>query len=173
MYHDPALGTAAKADPRPKSAVSTGTGIAGLAGLFTWIAIARWFGMDGPYAALANVAATALPMVLWSVFVDKVHRNPSTGIDWGQRRPWRETLDISLTKLAGLWAKWAEGDRKGALAEIPDELVDQLIVHGSPEECREHIGRYIANGVTCPALAVLPFGLDPVQAARDLAPDHG
>src|SRR3546814_2399596 len=31
---------------------------------------------------------------------------PSTGIDWAQRRPWRETLDISLTKLAGLWATW-------------------------------------------------------------------
>ncbi len=67
---------------------------------------------------------------------------------------------------------WAAGDRKAALAAIPDEVVDALIVHGSPEECREHIGRYVDNGVTCPALAVLPFGLDPVQAARDLAPDR-
>jgi probable F420-dependent oxidoreductase len=75
--------------------------------------------------------------------------------------------------LAPMWKAWKEGDRKAALEAIPDEVVDQLIVHGSPEECREHIGRYIANGVTCPALAVLPFGLDPVQAARDLAPDHG
>src|SRR3546814_13488490 len=46
-------------------------------------------------------------MVLWSVLVDKVHRNPSTGIDWSRRRAWRETIDISLTKLAGLWATWA------------------------------------------------------------------
>src|SRR3546814_2276581 len=45
-------------------------------------------------------------MVLWSIFIDKVHLNPSTGIDWAQRRPWRDTLDISLTKLAGLWATW-------------------------------------------------------------------
>jgi alkanesulfonate monooxygenase SsuD/methylene tetrahydromethanopterin reductase-like flavin-dependent oxidoreductase (luciferase family) len=73
-------------------------------------------------------------------------------------------------QLAGLWAKWAEGDRKGALAEIPDELVDQLIVHGSPDECHEHLQRYVANGVTTVALAPLPFGYDIGQAVRDLAP---
>jgi probable F420-dependent oxidoreductase len=72
--------------------------------------------------------------------------------------------------LQPMWDKWAEGDRKGALAEIPDELVDALIVHGSPEACREHIGRYQANGVTTPALAILPFGIDQRQAIRDLAP---
>jgi probable F420-dependent oxidoreductase len=72
--------------------------------------------------------------------------------------------------LQPMWDHWAEGDRKAALAAIPDELVDTLIVHGSPEECREHIGRYQANGVTTPALAILPFGLDQRQAIRDLAP---
>ncbi|NLD77978.1 MAG: LLM class F420-dependent oxidoreductase, partial [Acidimicrobiales bacterium] len=61
--------------------------------------------------------------------------------------------------LQGLWDNWAAGDRKAALEAIPDELVDLLIVHGSPEECREHIARYQANGVTTPALAILPFGL--------------
>jgi probable F420-dependent oxidoreductase len=72
--------------------------------------------------------------------------------------------------LQGLWAKWADGDRKGALDEIPDELVDQLIVHGSPDECHEHLQRYVANGVTTLALAPLPFGIDVGQAIRDLAP---
>ncbi|NLV55013.1 MAG: LLM class F420-dependent oxidoreductase [Acidimicrobiales bacterium] len=72
--------------------------------------------------------------------------------------------------LGPMWEHWKAGDRKAALAAIPDDVVDQLIVHGSPEECREHVGRYVEAGVTCPALAVLPFGLDPVQAARDLAP---
>jgi probable F420-dependent oxidoreductase len=72
--------------------------------------------------------------------------------------------------LQPMWDKWAEGDRQGALAAIPDELVDTLIVHGSPEECREHIGRYQANGITTPALAILPVGLDQRQAIRDLAP---
>ncbi len=72
--------------------------------------------------------------------------------------------------LQPMWDLWAAGDRKAALAAIPDELVDTLIVHGSPEACREHIGRYQANGVTTPALAILPFGLDQRQAIRDLAP---
>ena len=39
-------------DPRPKSAVSAMTGMVGLAGLFTWTAVARVFGMTGPLAAL-------------------------------------------------------------------------------------------------------------------------
>ncbi len=72
--------------------------------------------------------------------------------------------------LADMWRLWKEGDRKAALAAIPDHVVDELIVWGSPEECREHIGRYVENGVTTPALAILPFGLDAREAIRDLAP---
>ncbi|WP_334144739.1 LLM class F420-dependent oxidoreductase [Rhabdothermincola sp.] len=74
-------------------------------------------------------------------------------------------------QLAGMWARWREGDRKAALEQIPDSLVDELIVHGPPEACREHVQRYVANGVTTPALAILPFpGVDQRQAIRDLAP---
>lgn len=73
-------------------------------------------------------------------------------------------------QLADMWRLWKEGDRKAALAAIPGSLVDELIVWGSPEACREHIGRYVANGVTTPAIAILPFGLDARQAIRDLAP---
>ncbi|HZQ27940.1 MAG TPA: LLM class F420-dependent oxidoreductase [Acidimicrobiales bacterium] len=73
-------------------------------------------------------------------------------------------------QLKGMWEAWAAGDRKAATAAIPDELVDELIVHGSPSACREHIARYMENGVTTPALAVLPFGVDMRQAVRDLAP---
>jgi probable F420-dependent oxidoreductase len=72
--------------------------------------------------------------------------------------------------LAPMQARWAAGDRKGALDEIPDEVVDQLIVHGSPAACRAHIARYQDNGVTTPALAVMPWGVDPQEAARALAP---
>jgi hypothetical protein len=36
---------------------------------------------------------------------------------------------------------------------------------------RAAIGRYVANGVTTPALALVPFGgVDIRQAVRDLAP---
>ena len=64
---------------------------------------------------------------------------------------------------------WKAGDRKAALGAIPDEVVDDLIVHGSPEECRDHIGRYVDNGVTTPALAILPLAAAPRTPARPCA----
>ena len=94
------------ADPRPPSAVSSGVGIAGLVGLFAWIAIARQYGMDGPYSALAACFACGVPMVLWSLLYDKVHLRASTGIDWKNPRPLSQTIDVSIVKLAGLWATW-------------------------------------------------------------------
>jgi probable F420-dependent oxidoreductase len=72
--------------------------------------------------------------------------------------------------LEAMWSAWRSGDRKAATAAIPDEVVDSLIVHGSPESCRSHIQRYVDNGVTTPALALLDFGIDVPQAVRDLAP---
>jgi probable F420-dependent oxidoreductase len=58
--------------------------------------------------------------------------------------------------LAPMWTAWAAGDRKGALAAIPDEVVDELIVHGSPAQCREHVARYAAAGVDVPVMALVP-----------------
>jgi probable F420-dependent oxidoreductase len=73
--------------------------------------------------------------------------------------------------LQPMWDAWKAGDRRGALAAIPDEVVDDLVVHGSPEDCRSAIDRYVANGVTTTCPAILPFaGVDARQAVRDLAP---
>jgi len=72
-------------------------------------------------------------------------------------------------RLQGMWDAWKAGDRKAALEAIPDEVVDDLVIHGSPEECREHIERYREAGVTTPALAIL-YADDQRQAMRDLAP---
>ena len=96
-----------RSDPRPRSAVNGAVGAAGLAGLFAWVLVARHYHIDGPYAAMLAVIGCGLPMVGWSLLVDRVHRNPTTGLDWSRPpRPWRETIDISLVKLAGLWATW-------------------------------------------------------------------
>jgi probable F420-dependent oxidoreductase len=72
--------------------------------------------------------------------------------------------------LEGMWSAWKAGDRKEALAAIPDEVVDELLVHGSAEVCRQRIRRYVENGVTVPVLAVVPVGVDLKQAIRMLAP---
>jgi len=88
--------------------VSAGVGWAGMAGLAAWVVLARHYQLDGAYAAMAAVAACGVPMLGWSLVVDRVHRSPSTGIEWDRPlRPWAETLDISLVKLTGLWATWA------------------------------------------------------------------
>jgi probable F420-dependent oxidoreductase len=72
--------------------------------------------------------------------------------------------------LAAMWKHWKEGDRKAATAAIPDHVVDQLIIHGHPDYCREQIARYVENGVTTPVLATMPFGMDTMTAVRALAP---
>ena len=73
--------------------------------------------------------------------------------------------------LGAHWERWDAGDRQGALGEIPESVIDDLIVHGSPDQCRERISEYMKNGITTPALAVMPFGgIDPYEAIRSLAP---
>ena len=72
--------------------------------------------------------------------------------------------------LQPMWSAWRAGDRKSALAAIPDGLVDELIVHGTPEECRAHVQRYVDNGVTVPVIALFAGADDLEQAVRALAP---
>jgi probable F420-dependent oxidoreductase len=74
--------------------------------------------------------------------------------------------------LGAMWEAWSAGDRKAALAAIPDAVVDDLVVHGTPAECRAHIQRYFDAGVTTSSLMVLPLDpdLDHRAAVRDLSP---
>ncbi|MFI5888791.1 LLM class F420-dependent oxidoreductase [Actinoplanes sp. NPDC051513] len=58
--------------------------------------------------------------------------------------------------LTPMWRAWAAGERKAALATIPDDVVDDLIVHGTPDQCRAKVERYAAAGVTVPVMALLP-----------------
>jgi len=72
--------------------------------------------------------------------------------------------------LQAMWDLWSAGDRKGALEAIPDHVVDDLVVHGPAEACREQILRYVENGVTIPAPMVIPVGVDLEDTVRRLAP---
>ncbi|MFC3500071.1 LLM class F420-dependent oxidoreductase [Micromonospora krabiensis] len=58
--------------------------------------------------------------------------------------------------LGPMWTAWAAGDRRGALAAVSDDVVDALILHGSPEHCRQQVRRYVDAGVDVPVLALLP-----------------
>ena len=66
--------------------------------------------------------------------------------------------------LTPMWDAWATGDRARALELVPDEVVDQLIVWGTADEIRARIERYVANGVTTTAPAILASG---ASARRD------
>lgn len=72
-------------------------------------------------------------------------------------------------QLQAMWDAWAAGDRKGALAAIPDDVVDALVVHGTPDECRAHIARYVDQGVTVPVLAVMATGEALAESVTALA----
>ncbi len=111
----------AKATDLPCSDVSAGVGLAGLLGLLVWLLFCRTYPLiaeflvlpgprgvlSGPYAALATMLFTAGPMAIWSLLVDRVHQRSSTGLDWSQKRPISDVLDVSVVKIAGLWATWA------------------------------------------------------------------
>ena len=73
-------------------------------------------------------------------------------------------------RLAPMWAAWEAGDRRGALAAIGDDVVDELLVHGPPEACRERLAEYAEAGVHTPILYVLPVGGDIRDSVRALAP---
>jgi len=78
-------------------------------------------------------------------------------------------------QLQPMWDAWSGGDRKAAVAAIPDDLVDELVVHGSAEACRRRIQAYFDNGVTTSSLAVLPLDAKVGfwDAVRLLAPSAG
>ncbi len=75
---------------------------------------------------------------------------------------------LGREELTPMWRAWEAGERKQALAEIPDSVVDELVVHGPAQYCRERVEQYVENGVTTPVIALLGTG-DPVRAVRALA----
>ena len=72
--------------------------------------------------------------------------------------------------LTPMWEAWARGERKLANELIPDEVVDDLIIHGSYEACREHVERYVEAGIEVPTIALVPLGVSLLDAVQGLAP---
>jgi probable F420-dependent oxidoreductase len=71
--------------------------------------------------------------------------------------------------LAEMWDAWRAGDQQAALDAVPDSLVDELLVHGSPGACRDHVEAYREAGVTTPVLMLVAPD-DTATAIRSLAP---
>jgi probable F420-dependent oxidoreductase len=74
-------------------------------------------------------------------------------------------------RLAAMNEAWAAGDRKAALGAVPDDVVDELFVHGPPEACRERVREYVESGLDTPVIAVMPAAdVKTREALRALAP---
>jgi probable F420-dependent oxidoreductase len=79
--------------------------------------------------------------------------------------------------LGGMWQAWERGDRRGAVAAIPEQVVGDLIIRGSREEMRAHVRRYMEAGVDTAVLYLLTSETEPErrqqvlrEAMRALAP---
>lgn len=53
-------------------------------------------------------------------------------------------------------ARWQAGDRRGAEQAIPDRMVEELFVFGTPVDCHAQLGRFVDAGVQHPIVAAPP-----------------
>jgi probable F420-dependent oxidoreductase len=113
---------------------------------------------------------------------------PSQESDIGIRRHINTYLNVPLYKafhewlgraeaLGPMWRAWNSGDRKRAVAAVPERVINDLIIRGSTEEIRTHVRRYLDAGVDTAFLQLLTFEPDPerkrqvlLEAMRSLAP---
>jgi probable F420-dependent oxidoreductase len=68
------------------------------------------------------------------------------------------------------WSLVDSGDRRGAIEAIPDEVVDEMCVHGSADECRQRLLEYVDAGVSVPVLALVSANDDSAPNALALGP---
>lgn len=113
---------------------------------------------------------------------------PSEATDTGIRRHINTYLNVPVYKafhewlgrtetLGPMWHAWESGDRKGAVAAIPESVIDELILRGSVDAIHAQVKRYMDAGVTTAFLQLQSFEKDPavkrdrlLKAVRDLAP---
>ena len=79
-----------------------------------------------------------------------------------------------------MWQAWERGDRKAALAAVPEAVMADLILRGSMAEIRAHVRRYLEAGIDTAFLQVSTLETDPARrrqvlgdAVRALAPSVG
>jgi probable F420-dependent oxidoreductase len=79
--------------------------------------------------------------------------------------------------LGPMWQAWGRGDRKAAVAAVPEKVVADLIIRGSMDEIRAHVLRYLDAGIDTAFLSPSTTETDPARrrdvlldALRALAP---
>jgi probable F420-dependent oxidoreductase len=103
--------------------------------------ICRFFCIPGDGIELARFMFAAYATV-------PVYEAFFRGLGWG------EAIDPMV-------AAWRGGDRKAALAAVPEELVREIFIFGSPDEMRARLDEYAARGITT-------FVLSPIAPPEQL-----
>ena len=67
--------------------------------------------------------------------------------------------------LGPMMQAWQAGERREAMALVPDEVIDDIIVYGEPRQIVDKVQAYCRNGVTVPILAIIPTSQDPKEQA--------
>jgi alkanesulfonate monooxygenase SsuD/methylene tetrahydromethanopterin reductase-like flavin-dependent oxidoreductase (luciferase family) len=116
---------------------------------------------------------------------------PSPQADAGVRRHVTAYLNVPVYRafqewlgrgaaLAPMWQAWERGDRKAALAAVPEQVIADIILRGSKAEIRAHVRRYLDAGIDTAFLQLSTLETDPYRrrqvlgdAVRALAPSAG
>ena len=67
-------------------------------------------------------------------------------------------------------AAWEAGDRQGAAAAAPWELIEDMFVFGTPERMRERLEAFVAGGITLPVLTPIVTPDKLAETIEALAP---
>ena len=70
--------------------------------------------------------------------------------------------------LSPMWEAWQRGDRKAAVAAVPETVMGDLILRGSMAEIRAHVQRYLDAGIDTAFLQVSTLEQDPARRRRVL-----
>ena len=113
---------------------------------------------------------------------------PTPEADLGIRRHINTYLNVPVYKafqkwlgreaaLTPMWQAWEKGDRKGAVAAVPTDVMNALVLNGSMEDIHSQIRRYMEAGVDTAFLQFQTFETEPkvkreriLAAMRALAP---
>ena len=106
MTEQEASGTAPRPEP-PVCAIGNATGLVGAVTLVPLIIIAFLTEMSVHAATLMFLTGIALAMIAWALLIERVHLRPSTGLDFSRVRPMAEVVDLTRTKMHGLFATFA------------------------------------------------------------------
>jgi probable F420-dependent oxidoreductase len=116
---------------------------------------------------------------------------PGADADVGVRRHVTAYLNVPVYRayqdwlgrgpqLGPMWQAWERGDRKAAVAAVPERVMSELIVRGSMAEIRAHVQRYLDAGIDTAFLQLSTLETDAARrrqvlgdAVRALAPSAG